>query len=200
MQCWPSTTSGPRLMTNNGSYPSPHTLNGVRGMGCPLKPLEALVLIVARLRDAAREAERLPLQRELTRIADELLAIREGIMESDTEPVVSSQRTPAYDRNARTRAKNPRSGFRQCSKCRSLLPVEMFTITDARSGKRRADCKACYNEGQRTRYVRAGYKIVTVEVPDGDPCVGHPCSICGEPFEVGQHIQGNNLQHEGCHQ
>lgn len=48
------------------------------------------------------------------------------------------------------------------------------------------------------RYARAGYKIVTIEVLDDDPCVGHPCHECGHPFQPGEHIQGDHLRHEKC--
>ena len=88
--------------------------------------------------------------------------------------------------------------MRICSKCRKKLPIDLFSITDKRTGKRRADCKLCFNAGQRTRYVRAGFKIVTVEVMEGDPCVGRLCPVCEEPFEPGQRIQGDHLRHEGC--
>jgi hypothetical protein len=170
--------------------------SSLRGSGIPLKPVEALALLVARLRDCAGMAERFPLQRELERIADELIAVRKAIMviaetEDDPRPPVS-----AHDRRAH--AKNPEPGMRICSKCRTKLPISLFTISDKRTGKLRADCKLCYNAGQRTRYVRAGYKIVTIEVMDGDPCVGHPCPVCNRPFEPGQRIQGDHLRHEGC--
>jgi hypothetical protein len=105
---------------------------------------------------------------------------------------------PDYERNAVTKAKNPEPGKRKCSKCKELLPLDYFTITDAATGKRRADCKGCYNEGQRSRYVRAGFKVVTVELTEGDACVGRLCPVCDEPFEVGQHVQGDHLRHEGC--
>ena len=170
--------------------------SSLRGYGVPLKPIEALALLVARLRDCAGLAERLPLQRELVRIADQLVAVRKAIMvmaepEDGPNPPIS-----AHDR--RVRAKNPEPGIRICSKCRTKLPIDLFSITDKRTGKRRADCKLCYNAGQRTRYVRAGFKIVTVEVMDGDPCVGHLCPVCDRPFEPGQRIQGDHLRHEGC--
>jgi hypothetical protein len=71
-------------------------------------------------------------------------------------------------------------------------------MSDKRTGKLRADCKLCYNAGQRTRYVRAGCKIVTVEVMDSDPCVGHLCPVCERPFEPGQRIAADQVRHEGC--
>ena len=54
--------------------------SSLRGYGVPLKPVEALALLVARVRDCAGLAERLPLQRELERIADQLIAVRKAIM------------------------------------------------------------------------------------------------------------------------
>jgi hypothetical protein len=168
----------------------------LRGYGVPLKPIEALALLVARLRDCAGLAERLPLQRELERIADQLIAVRKAIMvmaQADDDP-----RPPLDAHDRRVRAKNPEPGIRICSRCRKKLPIDLFTITDKRTGKLRADCKLCYNAGQRTRYVRAGFKIVTVEVIDGDPCVGHLCPVCERPFEPGQRIQGDHLRHAGC--
>jgi hypothetical protein len=126
-------------------------------MGCPINPVETIGFLVARLRDAAREAERVPLARELTRIADELLAVRKSLM---AEPASALAAVPDYDRNARTRVKNPAPGTCpgtwRCSVCRSVLPVSMFSVTDPKTGKLRAECKPCFNDRQRTRYVRAG--------------------------------------------
>jgi hypothetical protein len=172
------------------------TPSSLRGTGVSLKPVEALALLVARVRDCAGMAERFPLQRELERIADQLIAVRKAIMlmakpMDDPRPPVS-----AHDR--RVRAKNPEPGMRVCSKCHTKLPVDLFSMSDKRTGKRRADCKACFNAGQRTRYVRAGFKIVTIEVMDGDPCVGHLCPVCDRPFEPGQRIEGDHLRHAGC--
>lgn len=164
----------------------------------PAKPVEAMAMLVARLRTCAAEAERAPLARELSRIADELLAIRTGLMGALDDTPGYSHKTPDFLRRAH-REKNPEPGMRRCSVCRTVLPLDMFTVTDAKTGKLRADCKACYNERQRTRYVRAGYKIVTVEVLDGDPCVGHLCPVCEKPFEPGQQIQGENVRHADCH-
>ena len=106
----------------------------LRGYGAPLKPVEALAVLVARVRDCAGLAERLPLQRELERIADQLIAVRKAIMvmaepEADPNPPVS-----AHDR--RVRAKNPEPGMRICSRCRTKLPIDLFSITDKRTGKR----------------------------------------------------------------
>jgi hypothetical protein len=164
--------------------------------GVLFEPVEALALLVARLRDCAGLAERLPLQRELDRIAGELVAVRNAIMvvaERDTGP-----ERPVSAHHRRARAKNPEPGMRVCSMCRKKLPVDLFSMSDKRTGKLRADCKLCYNAGQRFGYVRAGFKIVTVEVMDGDPCVGHLCPVCHRPFEAGQRIQGDHLRHEGC--
>jgi hypothetical protein len=168
----------------------------MRGQGGSFEPVEALALLVARLRDCAGLAERQPLQRELDRIADELVAVRNAIM-SVAEPD-NIPEPPASGHHRWARAKNPQPGMRICSKCRKKLPVDLFSLSDKRTGKLRADCKLCYNAGQRARYVRAGYKIVTVEVIDGDPCVGHLCPVCERPFEPGQRIQGDHLRHEDC--
>lgn len=169
-----------------------------RGYASPLKPVEAMAMLVARLRDCAREAERAPLAREISRIADELLAIRKAVMDTGIANLDTGIANQDYSRNARAREKNPEPGMRRCSICKTLLPLDMFAVTDAKKGKRRAECKPCYNERQRTRYVRAGYKIVTIEVLDGDPCVGHHCPVCDKPFEVGQHVQGDNVRHADC--
>lgn len=171
--------------------------SALRGYGVPLKPVEALALLVARLRDCAQAAERLPLQRELDRIADQLIVVRKAIMIM-AEPAVDPRPPPVSRHYRRAEAKNPEPGMRVCSKCRTKLPTDMFAISDKRTGKRRADCKLCFNAGQRTRYVRAGCKIVTVEVMDVDPCVGHLCPLCGKAFEVGQRIQGDHVRHEHC--
>jgi hypothetical protein len=71
------------------------------------------------MRDCAGLAERQPLQRELDRIADELVAVRNAIMvaaESDNSPV-----PPASGPHRRAHAKNPEPGMRICSKCRKKL-------------------------------------------------------------------------------
>lgn len=168
------------------------------GAALALKPVEALAELVARLRDAARQAQSAALKRDLERIADELLTIRKAVMGEPDEMPGYNHKTPDYLRQRKCREKNPAPGLRQCSKCGETRPVSMFTVTDARTGKRRADCRDCYNAGQRTRYVSAGFRVVAVELMDGDPCVGHLCPSCGHPFEVGQRVQGENVRHEGC--
>ena len=177
-------------------------VSDARGMGALLKKVAAMGFLVARIRDCARAAEQFHLERELTRIADELLAVRKAVMEwtpDIPEPEPEPEPEPDYRRDTRTRAKNPSPGRRICSKCRVELPVGEFAYLKPENGfKRRADCKTCFNAGQRERYVRAGYKIVTIEVLENDICVGRPCPICGEPFEVGQLIQGDNVHHERC--
>lgn len=155
--------------------------------------------LMARLRSCAAIVGSPTVAYELERIAlglgdlrDDLIAL---IVDGGPEPAGPS---PDYGRNARAREKNPEPGKRRCSKCHLVKPLKEFTVTDSRTGKRRADCRTCYNESQRTRYVRAGYKIVTVEVMEGDFCVGHPCPVCEQPFEVGQLVQGENVMHAAC--
>lgn len=53
-------------------------------------------------------------------------------------------------------------------------------------------CREC------ERYVAFTTRSVTVEVIEGDRCIGHDCPICGLPFEIGDRIKGDNLHHEGC--
>jgi hypothetical protein len=163
-----------------------------------LHPADKLAELAARCRAVAKVAVRFDEEQELRRIAEELMFLRRALLgpgkrTHDTEVAWLPQRS-----NVTTRAKNPVPGLRRCSNCREVKPVSAFAFSDRKKGKLRADCRACYNGGQRDRYVRAGYKIVTIEVLDTDPCVGHPCPVCAQPFEAGQRIQADHLRHEHC--
>lgn len=187
------------------AWTAPEASDRVEAAPRPLGPVEKLTALRDRVLTASDVAERAPLSRELKRIAEALDDLRDEVIalivegsKLRTVDLTSNPVDLTSNRNRRVRAKNPAPGMRKCSKCRSVLPVEMFTVTDAKTGKRRADCKICYNDRQRTRYVRAGFKIVTIEVLDGDACVGHPCPSCGKPFEVGQLVQGDDVRHHDC--
>ena len=60
-----------------------------------------------------------------------------------------------------------------------------------RPGK--AVCREC-----ERREVRLAVDSVTVELLEGDKCVGHDCPGCGLPFEIGDRLKGLDLHHEAC--
>lgn len=94
----------------------------------------------------------------------------------------------------------PPEGMRWCANHDggkgAFLLEDLFLVTS--TGKRKSWCDACRKQYQRDRYVRLGYKIVSVQVLEGDPCVGHKCPKCDKPFEVGQIVQGHDVTHERC--
>lgn len=157
----------------------------------PLTGIEKLTAAIRRLRTCQAQAERVTLAREIGRVIDLLDEVRDGLV-GEIVP------TPDYSRNHRTRAKNPAPGRRICSKCRAEKADTDFPFRDKKSGRRRAECSECFNAGQRQRYVRVGYKVVTVEVQPDDICVGAPCPECGQPFEAGQLVSGDHVHHFEC--
>jgi hypothetical protein len=80
----------------------------------------------------------------------------------------------------------------------AMLSVKDFKVKNPRTGQLTSWCTACTRKYQQDRYVRVGFKRVTVEVKEGDACVGHDCPVCGMPFEIGERVQGENVKHEGC--
>lgn len=81
----------------------------------------------------------------------------------------------------------------------AMLDIAEFKVKSPATGQYKSWCEPCSRDYQQRRYVRVGYKRVTVEVRDGDACLGHICPRCDKPFEVGQRIQGENVAHESCY-
>lgn len=168
------------------------------------EPAEELAELVGELTLAAvevRSAGQASLARRLYAMADRVIRVRAVLAAAD-DPEATAKRAVAARAqtsiHSRTRTKHPTPETRICSRCRVELPVTEFGWNDREAGKLRAECETCFNGTQRSRYVRAGFKVVTVEVVDGDPCVGHACPVCGDLFEVGQTVQGVDVRHEGC--
>lgn len=54
-------------------------------------------------------------------------------------------------------------------------------------------CREC-----ERREVRVLADSISLQLIEGDRCVGHDCPACGLPFEVGGRVVGGSLHHEGC--
>lgn len=80
----------------------------------------------------------------------------------------------------------------------AMLSEKDFKVKNPRTGQLTSWCTACTRKYQQDRYVRVGYKRVTVQVQEGDSIVGHDCRLCGFPFEIGERVQGENVAHESC--
>lgn len=95
-----------------------------------------------------------------------------------------------------------REGQRFCGKHNegkgAYLPLINFAVKDKRTGARKSWCRDCTVAYMATRYVRVGAKVLTVEVTEADACVGKLCPACTNPFVIGDHVQGENVQHEAC--
>lgn len=95
--------------------------------------------------------------------------------------------------------KNPAPGVRMCARCHELLPVTAFKPkTSKKPDELRSFCDDCWKEYQRDRYVRVGETKVSIEVHEGDGCVGARCPGCRRRFEVGDRIVADQLRHVAC--
>lgn len=174
------------------------TLRVLDGQNKPLiSPVEKLGSLERRLTTASRLVESVAVARELRRIALELAEVREFLEADDDTRAAARVRLMRSGRST-VRAKNPAPDTRVCSKCRHPKPLTAFAFSDKKKNKLRSECMDCFNAGQRERYVRVGYKMVTVEVLESDPCCGHPCPACGEPMEPGQLVTAKDVCHAQC--
>jgi len=79
-----------------------------------------------------------------------------------------------------------------------MLEESEFGVKNPATGALTSWCKACTRRYQQERYVRVGYKRVTIQVVEGDSCVGHDCPLCGFPMEIGEKVTGSDVAHEKC--
>lgn len=147
------------------------------------------------LRELSAELERL--RRDLDTMSDVDLA----------EPPVPPRVKGGHSRTGGTQMINgvrrmPPAGMRWCANhddgVGAMLPVASFKIKNKTTGQYASWCIDCARGYQQDRYVRLGYKRVTVEIVDGDACIGHLCRLCNRPFSVGQSVQGSDIVHEAC--
>jgi hypothetical protein len=169
--------------------------------------------VISRVRDLAHLRSTGPMMRQhLGEVANELSALRRDLSVLDERPLSvvpepagwdARRAKPGDGRTRRTRsiAPNDHAGQRFCPMHHdgtgAWLPIEQFDLKDDK-GHRKARCHGCILEYQRQRYVRVGYKVVTIEIVEGDACVGHKCPECGKPFSIGERVQGDNVRHERC--
>lgn len=168
--------------------------------------------LILRVRDVANARSTGPSQRQhLLEICDEMARLRRDLSELGDRPLSAVPEPIKRTMNGSTSSGmqrigrntfRPPDGKRYCANHNegegALLPVEDFQVKDAKSGKRASWCRACAKQYQRDRYVRLGFKVVTIEVAEGDACIGHACPKCGGKFAVGERVQGENIAHESC--
>jgi hypothetical protein len=142
-------------------------------------------------------------------VMDELLRIRRDLsgLEGELPPPVACSRPAGSMLNLRRsnegrHALKERAGQRHCPKHDegegAWLPLGAFGVKNPATGALKSWCIECTKAYQRERYVAVTAKTMTVELIEGDRCVGHDCPSCGLPFEIGERITGENLHHEGC--
>ena len=166
-------------------------------------PLQArLSAMIGRLRTVERQV---PGHRgALNEIIDELLRLYRDI--GGVEYVAPERPAASIHNlvvgNARRHAAKEHNGQRRCAAhndhAGAWLPVSKFDVKNHKTGALRSWCRDCTKVYQRERYVSVTAKTMTVELIEGDRCVGHDCPICGLPFEIGERVRGENLVHEGC--
>lgn len=171
---------------------------------------------IRRVRDIAHLRSTGPATRNmLGEVADELASLRRDLTRLGDRPLaaVAEVHHPAWEgrkarsgdgRRKKRREVYPedRDGERWCpthdNDEGAWLPEAEFAFKDKDKTHRKARCQECILDYQRQRYVRVGFKVVTVEVEVGDACLSHKCPECGGKFEVGQRVQGENVKHERC--
>ena len=163
--------------------------------------------LILRLTHLAKLTPGSTVGRELAEVVDEFQRLRRdlsGIDPHDLTPVdipEGSRQNLIRENTRRYTAKN-RPGERRCGRHNdgegAWLPVEAFDVKNPKTGQLKTWCRECYKEYQRERYVRVGYRVVVVELHEGDPCVGQRCPICTELFQPGQRVRGDHLAHEQC--
>lgn len=111
-------------------------------------------------------------------------------------PVRNEQRNRTVESVRRWRAKNPQPGRRRCVSCGQLKPSSDFPVKDQATQQLRSDCRPCWLERQRSRYlsVRHDQALAAARLEftllDGDGAVGLRCLVCKEPLEAGQYVVG----------
>jgi hypothetical protein len=144
---------------------------------------------------------------ELTRLRRDMAGLPHLDLAPPAEPMTHRGRAAGSLRVLRTangirHADKERDGKRHCPKhddgAGAWLARDRFGIKNQATGQLKSWCIDCTKAYQRERYVRVGARVVTVELIDGDFLIGHRCPRCEETFEVGQHVQGDDLHHEGC--
>lgn len=141
-------------------------------------------------------------------VIDELQRIRRDLsgLESELEPQPAPR--PAASLHNLVRANGSRHAAKQHDGQRhcpmhddgngAWLPVSVFKVKNQATCALRSWCDDCTKAYQRARYVSTTAKTMTVELIEGDKCVGHDCPVCGLPFEIGERITGESLHHAEC--
>ena len=93
---------------------------------------------------------------------------------------------------------HPTPDTRVCTRCGETKSTGEFHLKNKATGNVQAICKECQKAANRDRYLKVGSVAVSVELLDGDGCLGETCPGCGKPFEVGQRVKGDHLRHEVC--
>ncbi len=168
--------------------------------------------LIVRCRDIANaESTGMPTRRILLEVVDELASLRRGLAALNGAPLAALPAPPPRRKSSETRAgvqmirgraSRPPDGKRWCANHDAgegaFLSIDKFHVKDVATGKRASWCDDCRRGYQRERYVSIRAKTMTVELIEGDRCVGHDCPICGLPFEIGEKVRGENLIHETC--
>lgn len=135
-------------------------------------------------------------------LLDEWRALRQALTGTPSVATIYADRTNVRSSNrARFERKNPAPGMRLCSKCGPLVgpkPIAEFNVMNKKDGRLRSECKECYNERTRNRYLRVGQRAVNIELLDGDALVGQLCPGCNLPFFVGERVVADHVCHMGC--
>lgn len=131
-----------------------------------------LETIVGRLRRIAREAPRFAPE------VDEIVAELARLF--DLAPTKSSTDPGPRAMGAKRRCPSHREG-------------RGADVSASRFRPGRDVCRQC-----EARAVRVDVDRVTVQVLEGDRCIGRDCPVCGMPFEIGERVTGEHLHHEGC--
>lgn len=169
-------------------------------------PLQArLSHVLSRLRAVERKA--IGHRDVLNEVIDELVRLYRDIGGVAEVAAPLPERPAASIRNltqgnARRHAVKQHDGQRRCSRHNdgegAWLPVAKFGVKNQARGTLRSWCSDCTKAYQRERYVSVAAKTMTVELIEGDRCVGHDCPVCGLPFEIGERVRGENLVHDKC--
>jgi hypothetical protein len=146
-------------------------------------------------------------RQELREIYEELVRVRRDLTDGPALRLIPPDRRGGSWRNLsegnrrRSTAKQ-HAGMRRCNRHDEAkgawLPVSAFSVKNRATGTLRSWCRECVSAYQRERYVRVASKHVTVELVEGDRCIGHDCPDCGLPFEIGDRVRGADLRHEEC--
>lgn len=171
---------------------------------------------IVRTRDIANRRSTGPSTRqELLEVVDELMRLRRDLSALGTDQPMAAlisarPRSPQGGgggvrsglQRIRGGLARPPDGQRWCANHSegegAFLPIDQFVVKNAGTGQRASWCDDCRKAYQRERYISVKAKTMTVQLIEGDLCVGRDCPGCGFPFEIGEKVRGENLVHESC--